>query len=99
MRARLDDIDVDGQQWVAVSYVPPRASMLAGFTASERAVIELYVHGLSARDIARTRGVSARTIAKQVSSAYRKLNVSSRAALVSRLHGCVGCVAVAESRR
>ncbi len=57
-----------------------------GLTEAEREVAKLVVAGLSNEAIARRRNVSVRTIAKQVSSIYRKLAVRSRREL-SALQG------------
>ncbi|GEM_PF-6722927 len=86
MHLRFDELEVDGERWVAVSYLVPRPAILQRLTASERVVVELYANGLSAREIARERSVSTRTIANQISSAYRKLKVNSRTDLVTSLH-------------
>jgi DNA-binding CsgD family transcriptional regulator len=47
-------------------------------TLSERDVTELLVAGLSNAEIARRRGSSARTVANQVASIFRKVGVASR---------------------
>jgi DNA-binding CsgD family transcriptional regulator len=60
-------------------------ALLAPLSVAERAVVGLAVLGLSNQDIASRRGSSARTVANQLGSAYRKLGVSSRAELVARL--------------
>jgi DNA-binding NarL/FixJ family response regulator len=57
----------------------------AGLTASERSVVQLAYDGLSDRDIARARGTSARTVANQLRSAFRRLGIGSRVELVRRL--------------
>lgn len=60
----------------------------ARLTEAEREVATLVTAGLSNDAIARRRKVSLRTIAKQVSSIYRKLAVRSRRELVAlRGHG------------
>ena len=55
----------------------------ASLTDAEREVARLVTAGLSNESIARRRKVSLRTIAKQVSSIYRKLAVRSRRELVA----------------
>ncbi len=47
-------------------------------SAAEREVVEGALRGESNAEIARRRGRSARTIANQLASAYRKLRVASR---------------------
>jgi DNA-binding CsgD family transcriptional regulator len=63
------------------------ATTLAPLSLAERAVVALAVLGLSNKDIGARRGSSARTVANQLASAYRKLVVGSRAELVARLEG------------
>lgn len=52
---------------------------------AELAVIRLLVEGLSYQEIATLRGTSMRTIANQITSVFRRLNVSGRNDLVQRL--------------
>lgn len=62
----------------------PRLPDAPVLTASERAVGQLLLEGLSDAAIAARRGTSVRTVSKQVSSVYRKLGVSSRRELWAR---------------
>jgi len=57
----------------------------ASFTPAERAVLRHIARGLSSREIARERGSSERTVANQLASMYRKLNVNSRQELIAAL--------------
>lgn len=59
--------------------------LLARLTPAERIAVQRLCEGLSNREIARTRRVSPRTVANQLASAFRKLQVGSRAELVARL--------------
>jgi DNA-binding CsgD family transcriptional regulator len=59
----------------------------ASLTDSEREVVQLVAQGLSNEDIGKARGRSARTIANQLASVYRKLGVNSRTELLARLTG------------
>ncbi len=52
-------------------------------TPAEHAVVAAIEAGKSNGQIARERGTSARTVANQVASLFRKLNVGSRAELVA----------------
>jgi DNA-binding NarL/FixJ family response regulator len=61
--------------------VPPE------LTEAEVSVVSAALEGLSNRAIARRRRVSARTIANQLASAYRKLGISGRAELAFRCAG------------
>lgn len=85
-RAALDELTFDGEQWMVISYTPARPPELAALTASELAVMERWVEGLSIRRIALERGVSTRTIANQIASIYAKFGVGSRSELVTLLH-------------
>ena len=53
-------------------------------TAAEREVITALLEGQSYAEIARRRGRSVDTVAKQAGSVFRKLGVSSRSELVAR---------------
>lgn len=55
-------------------------------TPAEQLVLNGIVAGASNETIARCRGTSARTVANQVASVFRKFGVGSRAELVARLH-------------
>ncbi|MBX3229458.1 MAG: helix-turn-helix transcriptional regulator [Labilithrix sp.] len=80
---RLRGFVLDGAEPVYVLEMPrSSASAASGLSAAERAVAELAVAGLSNAAIGARRGTSARTIAAQLASIYRKLGVSSRAELV-----------------
>jgi DNA-binding CsgD family transcriptional regulator len=60
---------------------------LAPLTDAERDVVLLVLVGLSNKEVASRRSCSARTVANQLASAYRKLAVGSRGELVARLQG------------
>ena len=57
---------------------------VSGLTDAERAVTSDAARGLSNLEIAKRRRRSLRTVANQLSSAFRKLGVSSRADLAAR---------------
>ena len=59
--------------------------MFAPLTTSERDVVWAALAGDSNEGIARARGCSARTVANQLASAYKKLDVASRSELACRL--------------
>jgi DNA-binding NarL/FixJ family response regulator len=63
----------------------PKGPTTAGvaLSFSERAVVELVMLGFSNHAIASVRGVSARTIAHQLTNAYKKLGVGSRRELLA----------------
>lgn len=58
---------------------------LTKLTESEQQVVRMVLEGLSNADIARQRGVSARTIVNQLASSYEKLGICSRRELKARL--------------
>jgi DNA-binding CsgD family transcriptional regulator len=60
-------------------------SRVKGVTAAERLVLGLAAAGHSNAQIAARRGVSPRTVANQLASAFRKLGVRSRLELEARL--------------
>lgn len=63
---------------VVVSYLVPEADWQALLTSTETEIACGVLAGLSNADIARKRGTAVRTIANQVASIYRKLQVRSR---------------------
>jgi len=71
---------------VIASFPLPAGRPRAGpaLTAAERDVITALHEGQSYAEIARRRGRSVDTVAKQAGSAFRKLGVSSRSELVAR---------------
>jgi DNA-binding NarL/FixJ family response regulator len=72
----------DGESFAVVSYPLRRPASFSSLTASELEVVEAVLDGQSQREIAKRRERSARTIANQLASAYRKLSVRSAAELV-----------------
>lgn len=48
---------------------------------AERTVVRLMLEGASNADIARTRGTAVRTVANQIASIFRKLEIGSRSEL------------------
>jgi DNA-binding CsgD family transcriptional regulator len=84
--AQQIQITVDGRKVVLLS-TEDDSSTLEELTAGERSVALLAAEGLSNADIAERRGCSVRTVANQLASVYKKIGVSSREQLVSRLSG------------
>lgn len=58
---------------------------LQRLSPAEREVVELLLSGASNAEIAHQRGTSARTVANQAASIFRKLGVGSRMELAHRL--------------
>jgi DNA-binding NarL/FixJ family response regulator len=90
MRRKRDvdvfDMEIGGEKLVVVSLPRPDGGLRAELlSATERSVARDVVAGLSNAAIARKRARSARTVANQIASIYRKLGVSSRAELTARL--------------
>lgn len=67
---------------LTIPLVPPLPATL---TAAECDVVALILDGKSNAAIAKARGVAVRTVANQVASILRKLEVESRSALIARL--------------
>lgn len=74
--ARLEH---EGRTILVMSYDVPDWEMPPSLTAAEQAVLRAMLNGAGQREIAQARGVSYRTVANQIASAYSKLGVSSRA--------------------
>jgi DNA-binding NarL/FixJ family response regulator len=79
------DIPVGGEVLLALGYEESTAATLDALTSAERGVARALMDGLSHREIALERGVSARTIASQAASIYRKLAVSGRRELTAKV--------------
>ncbi len=72
-----------GVERVTLSFPASADNLLTALTSSERDVCRSILNDLSNREIARLRGRSARTIANQVASIFRKLRAQSRAELIA----------------
>lgn len=70
---------------LAIARLMPAASVQAGLSDAERAVVDGLLGGKRIAAIARERGTSPRTVAHQISSTYQKLGVSSRRELLALL--------------
>jgi DNA-binding CsgD family transcriptional regulator len=81
----LERLTIGGVKVVYLSAPIESVDVLAGLTPAERAVARLAAAGCSNADIGRARGSSARTIANQLASIYRKVGVGSRAELIALL--------------
>jgi DNA-binding NarL/FixJ family response regulator len=79
---------IDADEYVILTFPLPRepgtSDSYDALTQSERGVVELVMQGWSNSRIAAERGTSSRTIANQLSAAYRKLGVQSRRQLIAR---------------
>lgn len=70
-------------QFTTLSLPLASARPVAPLTPAERQVVALLLEGKSNAQIARARRTSARTVANQVASIFKKLSVSSRAELLA----------------
>lgn len=75
----IEDPGTDGTEGVVLSFpVPDASSHASRLTNAERAVAQGILHGLTYRELAERRGVSARTVSNQVRAVFAKLRVHSR---------------------
>jgi DNA-binding CsgD family transcriptional regulator len=75
---RTHNFELDGQQYVVLSFEGGQAPRLAGLSKAETEVVRAALAGLTNEEIAVTRGRSIFTIQNQLAAAWRKLGVSSR---------------------
>ncbi len=81
-RSTVTEVVLDGVDHVLIVVPMSIPNMLS---EAERTILEAAALGRSNDEIAAARGVSVRTVAKQLSSAFRKVGVGSRSELVARL--------------
>jgi len=82
------DLEMKGEPLIVISLPAIRNSEVTdGLTPAECEIARDVVAGLGNEAIAHQRGRSARTIANQLQSIYRKLGVSSRAELTALVLG------------
>lgn len=77
------DFDHRGAAYAILSYGIPQNPILRGLTPAELEVLELWLDGASAEEVASLRGCAVRTVNNQVASIYRKLGAGSRAELAT----------------
>jgi DNA-binding CsgD family transcriptional regulator len=73
-----------------MSYELPRWDFPESLTPAERNVLERVLAGESHGEVAQARGISTRTVANQVASAFKKLGVRSRMELAAKLERGAG---------
>lgn len=76
---------VAGREVVVMSYPTGASALPDTLSAAEQEVARALLRGATNAEIAEARGVSARTVANQIASIFKKLGVSSRAELASKL--------------
>jgi len=83
----LDSIAIDGEGLLVLSFptAPMRGRPARPLAPAERAVLVLWLDGLTCGEIAARRGVGIRTVSKQLHAIYRKLGVSSKTELAAKL--------------
>lgn len=82
---RAARLDHQGGAILVMSYEVPDWEFPVGLTITEQAVLRAMLNGASQQEIANARGVSYRTVANQIASAYGKLGVGSRAEVAALL--------------
>lgn len=80
----MSRILVDGVE-VAILSAPNKQAARADLSEAELDVCSRLLRGDSNRAIADARGTSVRTVANQVATIFRKLEVSSRSELIAKL--------------
>lgn len=74
-----------GDEHIVLSFPLGAPEVPSSLTKAEREVALLVLEGRADAEIASIRGVSKRTVANQIASIFRKLEVSSRVELAARL--------------
>ena len=84
---RVERWAIRSEEFLVVSVPLPTLGPLvsAGLSAAEREVTSMILDGMSNREVARARKTSVRTVANQVASVFKKLGVSCRLELASRV--------------
>jgi DNA-binding CsgD family transcriptional regulator len=75
--------ELHGAEYAVLSFPLPPDEFGRRLTATERAVADLVLRGLSTAAIARRRRRSTRTVANQIASVFQKVGVGSRRELIS----------------
>lgn len=79
-------LGVESGEFVIFSVPLPELELPAVLTGAERGVVIGVLEGKRNHEIARDRGTSVNTVVNQLATAYRKLGVSSRWELISRVN-------------
>jgi DNA-binding NarL/FixJ family response regulator len=83
----MTTLDVGGETLVVLSYAVNHPHFPAVLTDAEREIATALVEGRSNAQVARDRGTSVATVAKQVATLLRKFQADSRTHLVASLVG------------
>lgn len=85
LRTKLAEVAVNGEELLVGSFPLIDEKRVSALSETERVVLAHMMAGSTNQDIARRRRTSEYTVANQVQSIFRKLNVSSRSELAVRL--------------
>lgn len=88
--ARQTTVQHRGASWTVVSAARPDSQLARVLSGSECEVTRLRVEGHTYAEIATIRQTSRRTVANQLSMAFRRLRVSGRVGLLNHLMGGLG---------
>jgi len=83
--ARTTTFEHEGATYRVLGTGRPDASLLSSLSQAERDIVELLVERRSNSEIGRIRSTSTRTVANQLSSVLRKLEVPGRIGVLSKL--------------
>jgi DNA-binding CsgD family transcriptional regulator len=85
--SRVSHFKVGPDELAVLSFPISAPKLPSSITRAEREVVSFLLQGMTNFEIAEQRRTSARTVANQVASIFRKLGVSSRSELVGLLSG------------
>ena len=85
MPVRARTFRFEEAEYLVVSYPVARERRVEPLTRAERDVVDALLRGATNAEIARARGRSVNTVAKQVASVFRKIGGSSRLELAREL--------------
>lgn len=80
---RVSRMRIGGEEVIVLSVPLPKLRYPEGTTHAEQEIIDLVLEGLSVKEIAEKRGVSARTVTTQLGVIFRKAGVNSQAELIA----------------
>ncbi len=82
---RVTRMRVGGEDIIVLSVPLPKLQYPDNTTDAEREIIDLVLQGLSAKEIAESRGASLRTVTTQLGAIFRKAGVNSQAELIAMI--------------
>jgi DNA-binding NarL/FixJ family response regulator len=78
--------DLLGKANLTVSDMQPHNQISSLLSEREKEILELTIHGLDAKRIAETLGISTLTVRKHIANVYEKLQVNSKAQIMTLAH-------------